>query len=195
MSAGDEERVPPGADMERFVRELADFVGLDEADAAAIRASAPAVLKHEEALTTALYEHFLRVPATARFFLGPDGAPDRARIERRKHSLARWLKETAQAALTHEYAYYLLSMGIAHSHRDYGPGGKIPPQFMVAAMSLTQTALVGILRDELGDPARALAASVAWNKLPLINLNALLVGYLLPPRPTPREPAGPRSAS
>jgi protoglobin len=195
MSAGDEERVPPGADMERFVRELADFVGLDEADAAAIRASAPAVLKHEEALTTALYEHFLRVPATARFFLGPDGAPDRARIERRKHSLARWLKETAQAALTHEYAYYLLSMGIAHSHRDYGPGGKIPPQFMVAAMSLTQTALVGILRDELGDPARALAASVAWNKLLLINLNALLVGYLLPPRPTPREPAGPRSAS
>ena len=195
MSGSDEERVPPGADMERFVRELADFVGLDEADAAAIRASAAAVLKHEEALTTALYEHFLRFPATARFFLGPDGAPDHARIERRKHSLARWLKETAQAALTHEYAYYLLSMGIAHSHRDYGPGGKIPPQFMVAAMSLTQTALAGIFRDELGDPARALAASVAWNKLLLVNLNALLVGYLLPPRTTPREPAGPRSAS
>ena len=168
--------------MERYVRELAEFVGFDAADAAAIRASAPAVLAHEEALTTALYEHFLRFPATARFFLGPDGAPDRTRIERRKHSLARWLRETAQAALTHEYAYYLLSMGIAHSHRDYGPGGRIPPQFMVAAMSLTQTALAGLFRDELGDPARALAASVAWNKLLLLNLNALLVGYLLPPR-------------
>jgi hypothetical protein len=187
MIPGDEERVPPGADMEGYLRELAEFVGLDEADAAAIRASAPAVLKHEEALTTALYEHFLRFPATARFFLGADGAPDRARIERRKHSLARWLKETAQAALTHEYAYYLLSMGIAHSHRDYGPGGRIPPQFMVAAMSLTQTALAEIFRDELGDPERALAASVAWNKLLLLNLNALLVGYLLPPRSaTPR---------
>jgi len=181
--------------MEGYLRELAAFVGLDDADAAAIRASAPAVLAHEEALTTALYEHFLRFPATARFFLGPDGAPDRARIERRKHSLARWLRETAQAALTHEYAYYLLSMGIAHSHRDYGPGGRIPPQFMVAAMSLTQTALAGIFRDELGDPARALAASMAWNKLLLLNLNALLVGYLLPPRTPPREPAGPRSAS
>ena len=182
MSANDDPRVPPGADMERYVRELAEFVGFDAADAAAIRASAPAVLAHEEALTTALYEHFLRFPATALFFLGPDGAPDRARIERRKHSLARWLRETAQAALTHEYAYYLLSMGIAHSHRDYGPGGRIPPQFMVAAMSLTQTALAGLFRDELGDPARALAASVAWNKLLLLNLNALLVGYLLPPR-------------
>jgi hypothetical protein len=62
-------------------------------------------------------------------------------------------------------------------------------------MSLTQTALAAIFRDEMGDPARALAASVAWNKLLLLNLNALLVGYLLPPRTPPREPAGPRSAS
>jgi hypothetical protein len=195
MSANDDPRVPPGADMEGYLRELAVFVGFDDGDAAAIRASAAAVLENEEALTTALYDHFLRFPATARFFLGPDGAPDRARIDRRKHSLARWLRETARAALTHEYAYYLLSMGIAHSHRDYGPGGRIPPQFMVAAMSLTQTALAAIFRDEMGDPARALAASVAWNKLLLLNLNALLVGYLLPPRTPPREPAGPRSAS
>ncbi|MGH7396906.1 MAG: protoglobin domain-containing protein, partial [Candidatus Rokuibacteriota bacterium] len=85
MTGGDDERVPPGPDLERYVRELAEFVGLDEADAVAIRASAPAILKHEAALTTALYEHFLRFPATARFFLGPDGAPDRARIDRRKH--------------------------------------------------------------------------------------------------------------
>ena len=195
MSGSEDERVPPGADLERFVRELAEFVGLDEADGAMIRASAPAILKHEVALTGALYDHFLRFPATARFFLGPDGEPDRTRIERRKHSLARWLRETAEAALTHDFSYYLLSIGIAHSHRDYGPGGKIPPQFMVAAMSLTQTALAGILRDEMGDPAQALAAAVAWNKLLLLNLNVLLLGYLLPQRATPREPAGPRGAS
>ncbi len=184
MSGGDDERVPPGADLERYLRELAEFVGLDETDAAVIRASAPAVLKHEAALTSALYEHFLRFPATARFFLGEDGAPDRTRIERRKHSLARWLRETAQAALTHDFAYYLLSVGLAHSHRDYGPGGKIPPQFMVAAMSLTQTALAGIFREELADAERALTASAAWNKLLLLHLNVLLLGYLLPPPPS-----------
>jgi hypothetical protein len=66
---------------------------------------------------------------------------------------------------------------------------------MVAAMSLTQTALAGIFRDELGDPARALAAAVAWNKLLLLHLNVLLIGYLLPQSTTPREPAGPRGAS
>lgn len=181
-----EERTLPGADLERYLTELAEFVGLTEADAAVIRASAPAVLKHETALTSALYEHFLKFPATARFFLGPDGAPDRARIERRRHSLGRWLRETAQAALTHDFAYYLLAVGLSHSHRDYGPGGKIPPQFMVAAMSLTQSALAGIFRDELGDPERALAAAVAWNKLLLLHLNVLLLGYLLPPRPASR---------
>jgi hypothetical protein len=182
MTGDDEERIPPGADLERYVRELAEFVGLDEADATAIRASAPAILKHEAVLTSALYEHFLRFPATARFFLAPDGTPDRTRIDRRKHSLARWLRETAQAALTHDFAYYLLSVGLAHSHREHGPGGKIPPQFMVAAMSLTQTALARIFRDELGDPAAALEAAVAWNKLLLLHLNVLLIGYLLPPR-------------
>ena len=182
MSGEEEERLPPGADLERYVRELAEFVGLDEADTTAIRASAPAILKHEAELTSALYEHFLRFPATARFFLGPDGAPDRTRIDRRKHSLARWLRETAEAALTHDFVYYLLSVGLAHSHRDHGPGGKIPPQFMVAAMSLTQTALARIFRDELGDPAAALEAAVAWNKLLLLHLNVLLIGYLLPPR-------------
>jgi hypothetical protein len=184
MAVEDEEtRVPPGADLERYVRELAEFVGLSDADATAIRASAPAVLKHEAALTSALYEHFLRFPATARFFLAPDGTPDRTRIERRKHSLARWLKQTAEAALTHDFAYYLLAVGLSHSHRDHGPGGKIPPQFMIAAMSLTQTALAGIFRDEMGDAERALAAAVAWNKLLLLHLNVLMIGYLLPARP------------
>lgn len=182
MSGGDE-RVPPGADLERFVGELAEFVGLDEADLAAVRRSAPAVLKHEAALTAALYEHFLRFPATARFFLGADGAPDRPRLERRRHSLARWLRDTAQAALTHDFVYYLLSVGLAHSHREYGPGGQIPAHFMVAAMSLTQTALARIFRDELPDAGLALEAAVAWNKLLLLHLNVLLVGYLLPSRP------------
>src|SRR4029077_6085621 len=117
----DEDRVPPGADLERYGRGLGAFVGMRDDCAPAIRASAPAVLKHEAALTSALYEHFLRFPATARFFLAPDGTPARTRIERRTHSLARWLKQTAEAALTHDFAYYLLAVGLSHSHRDHGP--------------------------------------------------------------------------
>ena len=176
------ERAHPGADMERFVREQMAFVGLADAEIDTIRRTAPLVLEHGEAITGALYDHFLRFPETAKFFVGDDGAPDLQRLERRKHSLGRWLSETAEVAMTHGFVYYLLAIALSHSHREYGPGGKIPSEFMVGAMSLAQTAIADALRDELADPREALEASVAWNKLLLVHLNVLLLGYLLPPR-------------
>jgi hypothetical protein len=167
------------------MKELADFVGLDEADLTAIRGTAPLVLAREAAFTSALYEHFLKFPAAARFFLGEDGQPDAARLERRRHSLGRWLRETAEAALTHDFGYYLLSVGLAHSHRSYGPGGAVPAHLMVGAMSLAQSALAGLFAAELEDPRAALAASAAWNKALLVQLNVLLLGYLAAPRESP----------
>jgi hypothetical protein len=113
----------PATDMPRFLRELAEFVGLTDADVAAIpgarRKCWPARPRSRRRLRA------LPESATARFFLGADGTPTR-RIERRRHSLARWLRETAQAALTHEQGYYLLTIGLSHSHRAQGPGGVIP---------------------------------------------------------------------
>jgi protoglobin len=181
VSRNEHEPYLPATDMPRFVRELAEFVGFDEAEAAVVRRTAPLVLAREDALTAALYEHFLKFPASARFFLGLDGEPDRARLERRRHSLARWLRETAQASLTHEHAYYLLTIGLSHSHRPHGPGGVVPAHLVVGAMSLTQTALADVFAAEL-PPGEALAASRAWNKLLLVHLAALQLGYL-PPRP------------
>jgi hypothetical protein len=172
----------PGADMPGFVQELMDFVGLTDADIAVVRRSAPALLKHERAITDALYEHFLKFPAAARFFLLPDGRPDQPRLERRKHSLGRWLRETAEAAMSHDFLYYLLAVGLSHSHRSFGPGGKVSPHLMVGAISLAQSAFAHTLQEELSDLAEAFEASLAWNKLLLIHLNVLLVGYLLPQR-------------
>jgi hypothetical protein len=173
----------PATDMPRFVRELMEFVGFDERDADTVRASAPAVLAREVELTTALYEHFLKFPDSARFFLGADGAPDVARLERRKHSLGRWLREMAQAAVTHESAYYLLAVGLSHSHRATGPGGVVPLHLMVNTISLAQSALAQVFAEALGDARDALAASMAWNKLLCVHLNVLLLGYT---PPTPR---------
>jgi hypothetical protein len=176
-------RTPPGADMLAFVTEQMAFVGLADDDMARIRRTAPMVLAHEAALTSALYDHLLKFPATARFFLREDGSPDLERIERRKHSLARWLREAAEIATREGASYYVLGVALSHSHRGQRPGGQIPPEFMVGAMSLTQSALAGILAAELSDPVEALQASTAWNKLLLVHLNVLLVGYLLPPAP------------
>jgi hypothetical protein len=75
-----------------------------------------------------------------------------------------------------------LTIGLSHSHRAQGPGGVIPVHFMIGAMSLAQSALAEAFRVEM-EPAAALEASVAWNKLLLVHLAALLLGYL-PPRPS-----------
>jgi hypothetical protein len=173
----------PATDMPRFVREMMEFVGLGEADVETIRRSAPVVLRHADRVTAALYEHFVAFPRSARFFLREDGGIDAERLERRKHSLARWLRESAEAAATDELSYYLLSIGIAHSHRAHGSGGTIPPHLMVGAMSLVQTALAGIF-DVALEAGEAAAAGAAWNKLLLVHLSVMLLGYL-PPRPLP----------
>jgi Protoglobin len=170
----------PATDMPRFVRDMMQFVGLGDDDLAAIRRSAPIVLRHEPSLTSALYEHFLAFQRSAKFFRREDGAVDTARLERRKHSLGRWLRESAEAALTHEFSYYLLSVGLAHGHREQATGA-IPPHLMVGAMSLAQTALASVFASEL-PPAEAAAAGGAWNKLLLVQLSVLMLAYL-PPRP------------
>ena len=51
---------------------------------------------------------------------------------------------------------------------------------MVGAMSLTQSALAGIFAQELGAEDAA-AASVAWNKLLLVQLSVFMLAYV-PPR-------------
>src|SRR5260221_14668258 len=94
----------PGTDMERFLKDALAFVGFAEADVEVIRRTGHLVLAKEAELTTALYDHFLSIPDSARFFLAPDGTPDRLRIDRRKHSLAKWLKQTAEAAITPDFS-------------------------------------------------------------------------------------------
>ena len=168
----------PGTDMPRFIWEMMEFVGIGEPDVAAIRGSAPVVLLHADELTAALYEHFLKFSRSARFFLRDDGSVDTERVERRKHSLTRWLRETAEVATTQEFSYYLLAVAISHSNRAPDrPGGVIPPHLMVGAMSLAQSALAGVFAADL--PAdEANAAGVAWNKLLMVHLSVLLLGYL-----------------
>lgn len=170
------------ADLPRVVQELARFVELGDAERDAVRRTAPTVLAHEAALADALYERFLAFPASARFFVGEDGTPDQARLARRKHSLGAWLRATAEAALDHDFSYYALAVGLSHSHRAHGPGGIVPLHLMVGAMSLVQTSLWRLFERELGEPRAAAEASVAWNKLLLVQLAVLLQGYL-PPSP------------
>ena len=56
----------PGADMERFLKDQLTFVGFTDDDVANIRRTGHLVLAKEAELTTALYDHFLSMPDSAR---------------------------------------------------------------------------------------------------------------------------------
>ena len=177
------------------MQQMADFMGFSEEDLELVRASGPILLDRADELTSAVYDHFLQFPQTARFFLTPDGEIDETRLDRRKHSLARWLRHSIDFRLDEQFPVFLLAMGVVHSNPSLERGylGSVPARFMIGTMSFAQTAIAGMLLEEMSDPVQALRTSSAWNKLLLLQLDVLLAGYVTE-TPTPAtEPPAPEA--
>ena len=173
------------------MQQMADFVGFSEEDLELVRASGPILLDRADELTSAVYDHFLQFPQTARFFLTPEGEIDQTRLDRRKHSLARWLRHSIDFRLDEQFPVFLLAMGVVHSNPSLERGylGSIPARFMIGTMSFAQTAIAATVAEAMTDPALALRTSMAWNKLLLLQLDVLLAGYVsetpIPATPMP----------
>lgn len=177
------------------MQQMADFMGFSDEDLELVRASGPILLDRAEELTAAVYDHFLQFPQTARFFLTPEGEIDQTRLDRRKHSLTRWLRHSIDFQLDEQFPVFLLAMGVVHSNPSLERGylGSIPARFMIGTMSFAQTAIAGVLLEEMSDPVQALRTSSAWNKLLLLQLDVLLAGYVTE-TPTPAtEPPAPNT--
>lgn len=162
------------------MKQLAAFVGLDQSELDLIKLTSDAVLKNADDLTAAVYDNFLKFPETRRFFLEADGEIDEVRLTRRKHSLSRWLRGSIDFKIDDDYPIRVLATGIVHSHPPSHRAhlGSIPSRFMVASMSFIQTALADVLKDELEDQDLAMRASIAWNKMLMLQLDILLAGYV-----------------
>jgi hypothetical protein len=108
---------------------------------------------------------------------------DEERLARRKHTLVRWLRETATANLDESFAGYLLAMGVSHgyppTHRAHL--GPVPSRYMIGTISFAQSAIGDLLGREMRDPDMALRSSIAWNKLLMVELDVLLAGYVTEP--------------
>jgi hypothetical protein len=148
------------------------------------------VLKHADELTDAIYDHFLKFPQARQFFLTQTGAVDQAQLARRKHSLARWLRNAIDFKVDEDFPIYLLAVGIVHSHPPTHRShlGSIPSRYMIGTISFAQTALAEVLRQEMADLDQAMRAAAAWNKLLMVQLDVLLAGYIteLPTLPADR---------
>ena len=172
------------------LRQMAEFVGFTDEDLALVRESGPILLDRAEELTTAVYDHFLLFPATARFFLTPEGEIDQTRLDRRKHSLARWLRNSIEFQLDEQFPVFLLAMGVVHSNPSLERGylGSVPARFMIGTMSFAQTAIAAVLSEDMDDPDKVLRTSMAWNKVLMLQLDVLLAGYVTE---TPTPPTAP----
>ena len=171
------------------MRELADFVGLDQEGLELIRATREVVLAHGEALTASVYDNFLDFPETRRFFADGDGEVNEERLARRKHSLLRWLRGSIDFQLDQDYPIRVLAMGIVHSHPPLHRAhlGSVPARFMIGTIGYIQAAVTDLLRRELADGDLALRAAAAWNRMLVLQLDIMLAGYVTE---VPNAPGG-----
>ena len=171
-------------------------MGFTDEDLALVRDSGPILLARADELTAAVYDHFLQFPAAARFFLTPEGEIDQTRLDRRKHSLARWLRHSIDFRLDDQFPVFLLAIAVVHSNPSLERAylGSVPARFMIGTMSFAQTAIASVLSQDLPDPARVLPTAMAWNKLLMLQLDVLLAGYISE-TPTPPAPLPPVAES
>ena len=166
------------------LEEMVAFVGLTTEDRQLIEASASVVMAHATDLTDAVYDHFLKFPQARKFFVTENGDLDEERLAKRKHTLIRWLRDTASSALDDSFAVYMLAMGISHSypptHRQHL--GPVPSRYMIGTISFAQTAVNELLRQEMEDTDLAMRTGTAWNKLLMVELDLLLAGYVTEPQ-------------
>ena len=162
------------------MRELADFVGLDQEGLGLIRATREVVLAHGEELTASVYDNFLGFAESRRFFVGADGEVNEERLARRKHSLMRWLRGSVDFQLDEDYPIRVLAMGIVHSHPPLHRAhlGSVPARFMIGTIGYIQAAVSDLLRRELADGDLALRAAAAWNRMLMLQLDIMLAGYV-----------------
>jgi len=162
------------------MKEMVDFVGLTPAELELVQSTSPILLARADELTSAIYEHFLKFPEARKFFLADDGEVDPERIDRRKHSLARWLQTSIEFKVDEDFPVFLLAIGLTHGHPPSHRAhlGAIPTRFMIGTMSFAQTALAQLLFQDMDDQSEARRASIAWNKLLMVQLDVLLAGYV-----------------
>ena len=189
--------MPELVDWPARMKEVAAFVGLAQKELDIIESTRELVLSKGEEITGEVYDHFLKFQVTRRFFLNEDKAVDDDRLERRKHSLLRWLRGSLDFKIDEDYPVRLLATGIVHSHPPSHRAhmGSIPSRFMIGSMSYLQTLLANIFYSEMKDPEEAHQASVAWNKMLMVQLDILQAGYINETPTTETESAPPMPES
>jgi hypothetical protein len=158
-------------------RYLAEFIGFDADDAAAVQASAPYLGPLIPVIVEKTYEKLLRYDATARHFVPrqagfegstpPDLAsltPNHPQLQFRKEHLSRYFMQVLGRTCDEKLAPYLDMVGKIHTPKAGNPEIDVPLVQMNALMGFLSDAMVDVISSLPLDAATALTTIRAFNK-------------------------------
>lgn len=158
-------------------RYLAEFIGFDADDAAAVQASAPYLGPMIPVIVEKTYEKLLRYDATARHFVprqaGFEGAPppdlasltpNHPQLQFRKEHLSRYFMQVLGRTCDEKLVPYLDMVGKIHTPKAGNPEIDVPLVQMNALMGFLSDAIIDVISSLPLDAATALTTIRAFNK-------------------------------
>lgn len=119
-----------------FFKEIKDYIGFSEQDAACLQALGPVIDPYFEAIGRHFYHSLQKNPRTRDVFTGPE------QIERLCKSLQQWLVEVFEGP--YDDAYFRRRQHVGRVHVDVG----LQPQFMFGAMDIIRIDLIRAVYEQ-----------------------------------------------
>jgi hypothetical protein len=178
---------------------LAEFLGFDSEDIAAIHAAAPALAPLVPSLVDAVYDKLNGYDATWRHFLprqhGYEGSlaesvegltQEHEQIQFRKRHLGRYLVSLVTKAYDAKMVEYLDMVGRMHTPKAGSPKLDVPLVQMNALMGFVSDALIGTILGLGLDREQEVRTVRAFNKLLWLQNDLINRHYQGPPEPSRR---------
>jgi uncharacterized membrane protein (DUF373 family) len=147
----------------RTFQDIKDNYLFTEAESKALHDLAPVVAPHADRIVQDFYEHFLQIPAAAKFL--PTAALTQLRVLHRS-----WLMALFQGPYDERYFQRLQRIGLAHVRIG------LSAHFVHVGMNLVRQRLHGVIRAEVPAEARELALQAVDQMLDL-NLDVIARTY------------------
>lgn len=154
---------------------MRDFLGITDAETAAMLATVEPLFKRGHELVVATYDYLLQHAETAAI-LGWEGGADQAHLAERRRFFTVWLARLLGMDFSNDLARYLFRAGKLHA--AHGPRrAHVPPVYVTGSISLVNATFARFLSEEMpGHPVVPMALG-GWNKVLALHQHMMHLGY------------------
>ena len=151
------------------------FLGLSQAEIAAMLVTVEPLFKRGHELVVGTYDYLLQNPETAAI-LGWEGGADPAHLSERRSFFTVWLARLLGMDFSADLARYLFRAGKLHA--AHGPRHThVPPAYVTGSISLVNAAFARFLMEEMPGHPVVPQALAGWNKVLSLHLHLMQMGY------------------